>query len=396
MSSFAPGKHFYLKEKQNNESKTMSKHPSGDELFTYADDLGPAKIIAVYESRLGLKGILVIDNVAIGPSIGGLRMAADVSTGECFRLARAMTLKNAAAGLPHGGGKSVIFADPKMPWPGKERLIRAFASALGDIEDYIFGPDMGTDEICMACIKDEIGRAVGLPAAIGGIPLDEIGATGFGLSVAVEAAASYCNLAIDGAKVAVQGFGSVGKHVARFLRDKGAVLIAASDSSATLHDAKGLDVSKLISFKNDGLSLSDYPAGEHLDRDAVIGIECDIWIPAARPDILRADNVERLHARLVAQGANIPATPQAERIMHEKGILVLPDFIANAGGVICGAVEYAGGNRASAFAAIEEKIGANTHAVLQQAIAQHIPPRQAALAIAGKRVETAMTYRRAF
>ena len=144
----------------------MTKHSAGDNPFGYADELGPEKIITVYEPGIGLKGILVVDNVAIGPSIGGLRMAVDVSTEECFRLARAMTFKNAAAGLPHGGGKSVIFADPKPPRPEKERLIRAFAAALGDIGDYIFGPDMGTDETCMAWVKDEIGRAVGLPPEI--------------------------------------------------------------------------------------------------------------------------------------------------------------------------------------------------------------------------------------
>jgi len=114
-----------------------------EDVFRHADELGPAKIIHVYEPTLGLKGVLVVDNVACGFSIGGLRMAADVSTEECARLARAMTLKNAAAGLSHGGGKSVLFGEPSMPAKKKERLIRAFAHALRKEEDYIFGPDMG-------------------------------------------------------------------------------------------------------------------------------------------------------------------------------------------------------------------------------------------------------------
>jgi len=151
------------------------------DVFRFGDSLGPAKVIHVFEPALGLKGILVVDNVARGPSIGGLRMAPDVSAEECFRLARAMTLKNAAAGLAHGGGKSVLYGDPRMPLERKQQLIRAFAHALRNEHDYIFGPDMGTDEICMAWVKDEIGRAVGLPAALGGIPLDEVGATGWGL-----------------------------------------------------------------------------------------------------------------------------------------------------------------------------------------------------------------------
>ena len=157
-----------------------------EDVFRLTDDLGPAKVIHIYEPKLKLRAILVVDNVACGPSIGGSRMAPDVSLDECFRLARAMTRKNAAAGLPHGGGKSVIFADPKMPDAQKETLIRAFGRAIGDIKDYIVGPDMGTNETCMAWIKDEIGRSVGLPREMGGIPLDEIGATGFGLAASID------------------------------------------------------------------------------------------------------------------------------------------------------------------------------------------------------------------
>jgi len=157
-----------------------------EEVFRLADELGPLKLIHIHRSAVGLKAVVAIDNIACGPAIGGVRLAPDVSTEEAFRLARAMTFKNAAAGLPHGSGKSVIFADPKMPLCDKERLIRAFAAAIGDLTDYIPGPDMGTDELAMGWIKDETGRAVGLPREIGGIPLDEIGATGFGLVVAID------------------------------------------------------------------------------------------------------------------------------------------------------------------------------------------------------------------
>ena len=136
----------------------------------FCDELGPAKVVHVYEPASGLKGIVVVDNVACGPAIGGVRMAADVSSEEVFRLARAMTMKNAAAGLAHGGGKAGIVADPKTA--DKPRLIRAFARAIQGLVDYIPGPDMGTDEQCMAWIQDEIGRSVGLPRVLGGIPLD--------------------------------------------------------------------------------------------------------------------------------------------------------------------------------------------------------------------------------
>jgi glutamate dehydrogenase/leucine dehydrogenase len=363
------------------------------DLFEFADALGPIKIIYIYDPKCGLKAVVAIDNVARGPSIGGIRMAPDVSAEEAFRLARAMTLKNSAANLPHGGGKSVIFGDPKMDLAKKEQLIRAFARAIRDLVEYIPGPDMGTDERCMAWIKDEIGRAVGLPPEIGGIPLDEIGATGLGLKASVEAALQYCDFALKGARVVVQGFGSVGKHAARFLSEKGTILVAAGDSHGTIFNPKGIDVGRLIELKNAGKNVADYRDGERLDADAVIDVECEIWIPAARPDVIRKDNVARLKTKLVPQGANIPFTPEAERILHKAGTLVIPDFIANAGGVICASVEYHGGTQSQALQTIEEKIRANTEEVLANAKKGETMPRQAAVALAEARVKKAMMYR---
>jgi glutamate dehydrogenase (NAD(P)+) len=358
------------------------------------DDLGPAKIIQVREPGLGLDAALVVDNVACGPAIGGLRMAPDVTVGECARLARAMTLKNAAAGLPHGGAKSVLRGDPRAARATKEQLIRAFAHALRGESDYIFGPDMGTDETCMAWIRDEIGRAVGVPAALGGLPLDELGATGWGLLHSAEAAAPFAGIALEGARVAVQGFGAVGRHAARFLAGRGARLVAASDSKGTIADPRGLDAAALAQLKERGGSVCDYAGGQKLDRDAVIGIECDIWIPAARPDVLREDNAGRLRSRLVLEGANIPATPAAEKLLAARGVTVVPDFIANAGGVICAAMEYAGATQAAAFAAIAERVRANTESVLGAARAQGKLPRDAALELATRRVRRAMSNRR--
>jgi glutamate dehydrogenase (NAD(P)+) len=348
----------------------------------------------VHEPALGLKAILVVDNVARGPSVGGLRMAPDVSVEECFRLARAMTLKNAAAGLPHGGGKSVLFGDPRMARDRKESLVRAFGHALRNEADYIFGPDMGTDETCMAWVKDEIGRAVGLPAALGGIPLDELGATGRGIAQAAAVAARFLGLELKGARVAIQGFGAVGKHAARFLAEQGAVLVGAGDSHGTLHDPQGIDVAELMRLKDSGATVCDFPRGRKLDRDGVIDIECDIWIPAARPDVIREDNVARLKTKLVLQGANIPFTPGAERALHERGVLVVPDFIANAGGVICAAMEYRGATERAAFEAIDEKIRGNTEAVLAEVKAKRILPREAAVNLATQRVRAAMGCRR--
>jgi glutamate dehydrogenase/leucine dehydrogenase len=186
----------------------------------------------------------------------------------------------------------------------------------------------------------------------------------------------------------------VGQHAARFLAARGARLIAASDSRGGLQEPAGLPVDALIAHKRAGRPLADFPGGRGIAQSALVGVPCEIWVPAARPDTLTADNVGHLQARLVLQGANIPATEPAERWMHAHHILSVPDFIANAGGVICAAIEYHGGTQAQAFAAIEERIRANTRETLERARAGGIPPRDAATALARARVCEAMRYRR--
>jgi len=363
-------------------------------MFEFADDLGPAKVVEIYDPTAPLRAVVVVDNVAMGPSIGGVRMAADATTEECFRLARAMTLKNAAAGLAHGGGKSVIVADPTLPIERKETLIRSFARAIADLRDYIPGPDMGTNETAMAWIRDEIGRAVGLPREIGGIPLDEIGATGVGLVAALEAAQEFSGVRLDHARVVVQGFGSVGIHAARLLAERGARVVGVADSRGARVDPDGFDVADLVAFKRGGRSVATYPRGRAIAEEDLVAVDCDIWIPAARPDVLRVDNVDRLKATIVAQGANIPATADAERRLAERGVCVIPDFIANAGGVICAAVEYHGGTQEQALAAIVAKIGANTREVLARAANERALPRTVAISLAVERVKRAMSFRR--
>ncbi len=361
------------------------------EFERFCDDLGPAKVVHLYDSPSGLRGIVVVDNVACGPSIGGIRMAPDVTTEEVFRLARAMTCKNAAAGLPHGGGKAGIVADPKATQ--KPRLIRAFARAIKDLVEYIPGPDMGTDESCMAWIFDEIGRAVGLPRVLGGIPLDEIGATGYGLAQCAEVAAPFCNLKLAGATVAIEGFGNVGRHAARFLEELGARLVAASDTGGAVYDPQGIPVAELTQVKRRSGSVAAWSGGKRISQADLLTIPCDILVPAARPDCIHVDNARSIQARLVLEGANIPATPEAESILHQRGVVLVPDFIANAGGVICAAVEYHGGTQSAAFAQIAEKIRGNSQEVLRRSRDEKIEPRRAALELARERVRTAMALR---
>ena len=226
---------------------------------------------------------------------------------------------------------------------------------------------------------------------MGGIPLDEIGATGFGVAVAAETAASETGISIKGSRLAVQGFGAVGRHAAKFLGKRGAILVAVSDSQGAIQNQNGLDIDALINHKKEGSPVQTFPGGQAMDSDELVGVKCDIWIPAARPDVLTENNVDQLKAKLVIHGANIPATETAEQLMHERGILNIPDFIANAGGVICAAVEFGGGSESQVMDTIEEKIRTNTLESLERSKKENLSPREAGVKMAFSRIEKAMT-----
>lgn len=359
--------------------------------LAWADELGPSKVIYLNDPHCRLRAIVVLDNLALGPAIGGVRMVPDVTPYEVFRLARAMTLKNAAAGLRHGGGKAGIMADPSAS--NREVLLRSFARAIADLTEYIPAPDIGTDENCMAIIHEEIGRAVGLPRSLGGIPLDEIGATGFGLAECAEVAAGFINLSLKEARISIEGFGHVGEHAARFLVQKGAILVAVSDIRGLIYDPDGIDLAALVRAKKQaGTILACDRGGRRLAKEEIFSLPCDIFIPAARPDTLHKENAPQLQTRLVLQGANIPATPEAEKILFERGILVIPDFIVNAGGIICCSVEYQGGTEERAFVAIREKIRKNTERLLERLAHAKLLPREAAMHLAMERLHEAMSH----
>jgi len=360
-------------------------------IFQYSDEIGPEKILYVYDPKTKLKGILVVDNTTRGPAIGGVRMAPDVTVKEVFRLARAMTFKSAAADLRHGGGKGGIIGDPTSK--NKNDLVRSYAKAIGPIAEYIPGPDMGTDECSMAVIYDEIDRAVGLPRVLGGIPLDEIGSTGYGVVVSTQVACEYVLLDLSKASAAVEGFGAVGKAAVKFLTEKGANVVAVSDSKGAIYQPNGLNYEKLLKAKETTGAVKNYEGGQAIRNEDLFQLPVDILIPGARPDVISNKNVRNIKAVLVVEAANIPVTIEAERILHDRGILVVPDFIANAGGLITAAVEYRGGTENEAFKAIEDKIARNTKLVLNMARDQKILPRVAAEKMAKERVLKAMEYR---
>jgi glutamate dehydrogenase/leucine dehydrogenase len=387
------------------------------EITWAADELGPAKVVFLrlrvsLDPAAGVPGVIskgggslshepvtavvVIDNVALGPAIGGTRMRQDVTASEVARLARAMTMKNALAGLPHGGGKSGIAASPGMEPAAHEQLMRAFARAIEQLADYIPGPDMGTTETSMAYVHDETGRAVGLPAVLGGVPLNEYGATGFGLAVCADVLHDAGLIQLGGARTIVQGFGAVGSHAALALAERGTILVAASDIGGAVWNPEGLDIPALIAHTKSGLPVGEFPGGNAVPRDDILGFDCDILIPAAQPDVVTAENAGKISARVILEGANIPITRDAEAELVGRGILCVPDVIANAGGVICAAAEYRGAGHIEAFAEITEKITDTTTELLDRAHKSGHSLRAAADQMARERVEAAIALRRKY
>ncbi len=340
-----------------------------------------------------IKAILVVDNTALGPAIGGVRMAPDVTTREVFRLGRAMTLKNSMAGIPYGGGKAGIRGDPDIE--NKDEVVRSFAAMLAPHSDYIPGPDMGTDEHCMAIIQDQIGRAIGLHREFGGIPLDEVGVTGYGVVEAADAAAETRGKSLKDATVAIEGFGAVGQACFKAMASKGARVVAVCDIHGGVYDVDGLDYDALV-VRNQQTGLPEKTWNREYGRGCAItdlelfALDVDVLIPGARPDVITMSNADSVRASLVVEGANIPASFEAEEYLSSKGVLVVPDFVANAGGVIAGSVEMRRGTVEESFKAAKTLIRKNVQEVLELSVSEGLTPRVAAERIARSRVMTAM------
>lgn len=370
-----------------------------------ADEWGPEYIIQVYDPKTKMKGILVIDNTALGPGKGGIRMTPTVSVSEVFRLARTMTWKCSLAGLPFGGAKSGIVANPKqMTTKKKYDMIKAFSKALKPVcpKMYIAAPDINTAEREMRVFVEANGSmkaATGKPASMCvkpgekcGIP-HEYGSTGFGVFHSTLVAAKQKRLNIGGATVAIEGFGNVGTFAMKYLSDVGAKVVAVSDSKGVVYNKAGFDFKELAKVKRERGSVIKYRPGKVLKNEKIFELPVDILIPAALPDVINKKNVNKVKAKIVVEAANIPTTPEMEEKLHRRGILVVPDFVANAGGVISSYAEYRGYNPKQMFTLVERKIKKSTKSVLKEAERMKVKPRDAALAIAQKRVREAMKKR---
>ena len=355
------------------------------------DELGPEKIVSVYNAKIGMRGFVVIDNTALGPGKGGIRMTPTVTVDEVSRLARTMTWKCALADIPFGGAKSGIIADPKkISGEKKEAIVRSFSTALKVVcpDMYVAAPDMYMAEREMKWFADSNGdnkACTGKPRRMGGLP-HELGSTGFGVFHSTMVAMQYANLNLDKSSVAIEGFGNVGWFAAKFLSEAGSKLVAVSDSSGVVHNEDGIDFQRLSEIKKETGSVINYTPASRDCCDNILDVNADILITAARPGLIKVGDVDRLGFKLIVEGSNIPMTHQVEELCHMKGILVIPDFVANAGGVISSFLEYVGGDEKTMFEMVEEKIRKNTKLVLDIASGKRCLPRTCALEIARDRI----------
>lgn len=271
------------------------------------DEWGPEKILEVYDPKTKMHGFLIIDSTALGPSKGGIRMTPTVDVIEVFRLARAMTWKTALANLPFGGGKSGIIADPKkISKEKKMELVRAFSIALKPVcpSLYVSAPDVNTAEDEMEIFAEANGSmkaCTGKPESMGGIP-HELGSTGFGVYHSTLVAIEHSKMNVKDVSVAIEGFGNVGLFTAKFLSEKGARIVAVSDSKGVVYNKNGLDFNKLQDIKKMTGSVINYKPGEVLLNEKLFELPVDVLIPAALPDVIHEGNVGKVKAKIIVEG----------------------------------------------------------------------------------------------
>ncbi|HEY8346389.1 MAG TPA: Glu/Leu/Phe/Val dehydrogenase [Symbiobacteriaceae bacterium] len=347
----------------------------------------------------------------LGPTKGGIRFHQDVTADEVKALSMWMTFKTSVVGLPYGGGKGGVVVNPKLLSEGElERLSRGYVRAIWQIigpDQDIPAPDVNTNPKIMAWMTDEyeqiVGRSApgvftGKPLALGG-SLGRNEATGRGTVIAIKEAARRLGISLRGARVAIQGFGNAGTFAARLLEAEGAVLVAVSDSKGGIVNPKGLPVEEVIAFKKATGSVVGFPGAEVTDQAGVLTADCEILVPAALENQIDGEIGSQVRARIVAEAANGPTTPEGDRAMTERGIFVIPDILANAGGVTVSYFEWV--QNLSHFYWTEEEVNARLeqymvrafHDVVSTADRLHLPMRTAAYVHAINRIAAGLRAR---
>jgi glutamate dehydrogenase (NAD(P)+) len=362
-------------------------------------------------STASIWGCRVQHNDARGPCKGGLRFHPDVHLNEVRALAMWMTWKCAIPNIPYGGAKGGVKIDYKrLSSTELENLSRAYASAIGPLigtDRDIPAPDVGTDPQVMAWIVDTYSREQGAwsPGAVTGKPVNVSGtlgrdaATGRGIQFAVEEAARYRGLNLDGATVAVQGFGNAGQWSARLLADQGCRVVAVSDTSGGVFNGLGLDVETAVGHKLATNQIGTFKDGDHITNGELLTLDVDILVPAAFENQITTANAADVKARIIAEAANGPTTPEADRILAEKDTFIVPDVLASGGGVVVSYFEWVQ-NRQGMFWE-EKQVNASLNRIMRKAFGQvaalseteGVTMREAALMLGISRVAEAAKLR---
>jgi glutamate dehydrogenase (NAD(P)+) len=298
-------------------------------------------------------GYRVQHSLTRGPAKGGIRYHQDVTLDEVKALAMWMTWKCATVGIPYGGAKGGVIVNPKeYSITEIERLTRRFAAEIAPIigpEIDIPAPDVNTNSQTMAWIMDTISMLKGypIPGLITGKPIAVEGslgrneATARGLQYVVREAVKTKGMRLEGARVVVQGFGNAGSIAARLLAEDGAIILAVSDSQGGIYSPRGIDPNRATRYKQEHSTLAGLADTDVISNEELLEIECDILVPAALESVITRHNADRIKTKIIAEAANGPTTPEADRILFEKGVLILPDILANAGGVTVSYFEWA-------------------------------------------------------
>jgi glutamate dehydrogenase/leucine dehydrogenase len=369
------------------------------------NEFGPEYVVHVYDPKTGMRGVLVIDNTVLGPGKGGIRMTPDITEEEVFRLARTMTWKNSLAGIPFGGAKSGIVLPPNTTPEKKKALIQSFARRIKAFvpKYYIGGPDVNTGEREMQWIVEATGEwrsVTGKPANLCvisagkgkqkcGIP-HEFGSTGFGVAQAAKVAAGMLKIPMKGATVSIHGFGNVGTFAYTFLTEMGAKVVAIANHEGALFEKNGFESKQIEKIIKNRSSLLSYKGAKRIKPEEFWSIPVDIMIPASVTDVIHKGNKAGIKAKIIVEGGNIPMREPIENELWKRGIVIVPDFVANAGGVISSYAEYRGYNHKRMFELVEKRIVSATRAVLTTALRTKENPRAVALKIAQERVEKRM------
>ncbi|MBZ5539073.1 MAG: Glu/Leu/Phe/Val dehydrogenase [Acidobacteriia bacterium] len=361
-----------------------------------------------------LTGYRVQHNVARGPGKGGIRYHPNVTLDEVKALAAWMTWKTAAVNVPFGGAKGGVICDPKrMSKSELERMTRRYASEIFPIigpDQDIPAPDMYTDAQTMAWIMDTYAMTVGhaAPGVVTGKPLSVGGsagrtdATARGLLCVVEEACKLKKIPLRGASVAIQGFGNVGSAAARLFAEKKARIVAISDTRGGVANPRGIDPLKAIRYKERSGTVVGMPGASRISNDDLLTLKCDILVPAALEGVLTLHNADQVKARIVAEAANGPTTPHADEVLVRRGITVLPDILANAGGVAVSYFEWVQNQQGLIWDA--EEVDARLQKTMTRAFTEmvetmrkhHVPPRAGAMILAVGRVAEATLVRGLF